>query len=50
MKKSRLSQILPSTPLISTRRLSNRITQLPSAVDLRPHLTPVEDQLNLGSR
>lgn len=58
MNKSRLSQILPTTPLLNTKRLSDvfrhhisdRSTQNPSAVDLRSNMTPVEDQLNIGSR
>jgi hypothetical protein len=57
IQKSRLSQILPSTYLSNTKRLSrvfrqyvhNKADQLPPKVDLRPHMTPVEDQSQIGS-
>jgi hypothetical protein len=55
IEKLRLSNILPTTHLPSPKRLSqafrrHRADQLPPKVDLRPDMTPVEDQSNIGSR
>lgn len=57
-KKARLSQILSAPPLMNTKRLSDvfryhildRTGHIPPLVDLRSHMAPVENQLNIGSR
>jgi hypothetical protein len=57
-QKSRLTHILPTTYLPNTNRLSQvfrhhilyRADQLPPKVDLRPDMTPIEDQSSIGSR
>jgi hypothetical protein len=58
IQKSLLSHILPNTHLPNTKRLSdifrhhilNKNDQIPPKVDLRPDMTLVEDQSNIGSR
>jgi hypothetical protein len=54
----RLTDILSTTHLPSKKRLSQafrhhilyRADQLPPKLDLRPDMTPVEDQSSIGSR
>jgi hypothetical protein len=58
IQKSRLSDLLQTTYLPTTKRLSRAFRhhrlygadQLPSKVDLRPDMTSVEDQSRIGSR
>jgi hypothetical protein len=58
LQKSRLSHISPTTHLLNAKRLSQvfrhhilyKADQLPPKVDLRPEMTPVEDQSSIGSR
>jgi hypothetical protein len=53
MKKSRLNHILPNTKYLSNvfrHHILDKNEQLPSKVDLRSDMTPVEDQSNIGSR
>jgi hypothetical protein len=58
VQKSRLTNILPTTHLPHTSRLSQvfrhhilySVDQLPPKVDLRPDMTPIENQSSIGSR